>query len=63
MLLSTVAMDATVASQQAFEIFEKIRKIFLHIFLSKIKIGFRAFMHTIINLFVKKFQPDPSKTV
>jgi len=63
MLLSTVAMDATVAQQRDFEIFEKIRKIFLYIFFRKSKIGFHAFMRTIINLFVKNFQPDPSKTV
>ena len=37
MLLSTVAMDATVAEQRDFEIFEKIRKRFICIYFSKIK--------------------------
>ena len=33
------------------------------LFFRKSRICFQAFMHTIINLFVKKFQPDLSKTV
>ena len=42
------------------KLFEKNPKFF---FFRKSKIGFRAFMRTVINLFVKKFQPHPSKTV
>ena len=42
MLLSTVPMDATVAEQRDFEIFEKIRKI---VFFRKSKIGFRFYAH------------------
>ena len=42
---------------------KKSEKYFYIYFFRKSKIGFQAFMRTIINLFVKKFQPDLSKTM